>query len=266
HHDGCDRAAHRRQARLTAGAAMTRLSAWAPALLLIALALPAFLWDLGRPALADGEAKHAEIPRVMLESGDWLTPPINGTRYPEKPPLVYWPTALSYLSVGVSEFSARLPNGLAATALILTTYSLALTLYGQRTGFLAAVVLGTTMGMQVESRECGQDLLMTLALTAAALAAAHGRWLLLYAPLGLSLLIKGPTGLVLPALALGAYVFATGDLTLVRRLRPLAGLGIVLAIAAPWYAGMAARHPDFLWFFFVHEHVLRFLGLRWPQD
>src|SRR5262249_61110431 len=29
---------------------------------------------------------------------------------------------------------------------------------------------------------------------------------------------------------------------------------------------MAARHRDFLWFFFVHEHVFRFLGLRWPRE
>jgi 4-amino-4-deoxy-L-arabinose transferase-like glycosyltransferase len=148
----------------------------------------------------------------------------------------------------------------------LVTYGLGLTLYGRTAGFLAAIVLGTTMGMQVVSRQCGVDLLMTLVLNAAGLAAAKGRWLLMYVPLALSLLIKGPIGLVLPTGTLAAYVLLTGDFDLLRRLRLPAGLGIVLAIAAPWYAAMAVRHPDFLWFYFIHEHVLRFLGLRWPRE
>jgi 4-amino-4-deoxy-L-arabinose transferase-like glycosyltransferase len=246
--------------------AVLRLPAWIPLFILVAIALPAFLYDLGRPALGDDEAKHAEIPREMIATGDWLTPHINGTRYFEKPPLVYWLTALSYHAFGVSEFSARLPNGLAATALLLVTYVLGSTLYGRRAGFLAAVVLGTTIEMHVVSRECGVDLLMTLALTAAALALAKGRWYLMYAALGLSTLIKGPIGLVLPAMTLAAYVVVTADVDLLRRLRLPAGLGIVLAIGAPWYAAMAVHHSDFLWFFFVHEHVFRFLGLRWPRE
>src|SRR5262249_60712887 len=80
--------------------AVTRSPAAATLLLLLTLALPAFLGDLGRPGLADDEAKHAEIPRAMIASGDWLTPQINGTRYFEKPPLVYWLTALSYDAFG----------------------------------------------------------------------------------------------------------------------------------------------------------------------
>src|SRR5262249_48007840 len=56
------------------------------------------------------------------------------------------------------------------------------------------------------------------------------------------------------------------DLSFIRRTRPVSGLILMLSIAAPWFVAMAFKHHDFLWFYFVHEHVLRFLGARWPKD
>jgi len=50
------------------------------------------------------------------------------------------------------------------------------------------------------------------------------------------------------------------------------GAVVFLAIAAPWHilAGIrnpgTADHHGFLWFYFVNEHFLRFLGKRYPRD
>ena len=51
-----------------------------------------------------------------------------------------------------------------------------------------------------------------------------------------------------------------------RRLRPWTGIAIVLLIAAPWHIIAGIRNRGFLWFYFVNEHVLRFLGRRYPRD
>src|SRR5262249_44122908 len=68
-----------------------------------------YLQGLGRgPLLEPDEGRYAEIPREMLVTGDWVVPRLNGVVYAEKPPLVYWLTALSYRVVGVNELGARL--------------------------------------------------------------------------------------------------------------------------------------------------------------
>ena len=52
------------------------------------------------------------VPREMVESGDWLTPRLDYFDYVEKPPLIYWLPALSYKIFGVSEAAARTPPSL----------------------------------------------------------------------------------------------------------------------------------------------------------
>jgi len=72
-------------------------------------------------------------------------------------------------------------------------------------------------------------------------------------------LTKGVIGLALPMLALGAYVALTRDLRLLRRLHVGAGLVVLFAIAAPWFVLAEIRNPGFADFFFIQEHVMRYL-------
>ena len=86
-------------------------------LILLTLGLLIFLIGLGSPGLYDPhESQNAEIAREMLVRGDWVTPHLNNARYLDKPPLLYWVIALSYVTFGVSEFSARLCSALSSTS------------------------------------------------------------------------------------------------------------------------------------------------------
>ena len=59
--------------------------------LLIALTLTIYLGSAFSPALLDdADSVHAEVPREILERDDWVTPHVNGIRYLEKAPLLYW--------------------------------------------------------------------------------------------------------------------------------------------------------------------------------
>src|SRR5581483_2308040 len=72
-----------------------------------------FGFHLGSYGLWDpDEARYAEIAREMLARGDWLIPHLNYVPYVEKPPLLYWLTALSFRLFGLSEFAARLTPAL----------------------------------------------------------------------------------------------------------------------------------------------------------
>jgi 4-amino-4-deoxy-L-arabinose transferase-like glycosyltransferase len=77
--------------------------------LLLAALVVVWFAGLGYRKLADpDEGRYAEIPREMVESGNWITPRLNGIKYFEKPPLQYRTTALAYRAFGMSDWTARL--------------------------------------------------------------------------------------------------------------------------------------------------------------
>ena len=100
------------------------------------------------------------------------------------------------------------------------------------------------------------------------------RWICwgLAAVCALNVLTKGLIGLVFPVGAIGLYLLLTGNLRHLLRLRLVSSALVFFAIAAPWHILAALRNPaqghvrGFLWFYFVNEHILRFLNRRVPRD
>jgi 4-amino-4-deoxy-L-arabinose transferase-like glycosyltransferase len=96
---------------------------------------------LGRAPLDDpGEGQHAEIAREM-QGGSWITPRLNGVRYFDKPPLLYWLTAASFGQWGLSERTARLAPLLGALVAVAGTTLLGARLLGPGGGLLAGAAL-----------------------------------------------------------------------------------------------------------------------------
>src|SRR6266705_3944725 len=115
--------------------ARAHLSGREGALLLVLCALLFFL-GLGTLGLTDrDEGSNAQAAREMIESGDWITPTLNGAPRFAKPIFLYWLISGSYLAFGVSEFTARLPSALFGIALILMQYLFATRILGPAVGF-----------------------------------------------------------------------------------------------------------------------------------
>ncbi len=133
---------------------MARLSSLPPAVrsrlswgLVTLVGLGLFFPGLGVPGLMDpDEGRYAEIAREMLLLRDWLVPHLNLVPYLEKPPLVYWLTAMSLGAFGLGEWAARLPSALAALAGLYLAFWLGRALWGERQGLWGAVVLATCGG------------------------------------------------------------------------------------------------------------------------
>ena len=85
-----------------------------------------FLLGLGSTGLVDETPPlFAAAGRAMSESGDWLTPKVNGIFRFDKPPLIYWLMGFFY-SLPYNEawdslgtISARLPSALASLFLMI---------------------------------------------------------------------------------------------------------------------------------------------------
>src|SRR5438445_11707933 len=88
----------------------------------------------------------------MVQSGDWLTPTLNGTPRFAKPILIYWLIACSYLVFGLSEFAARLPSARFGTLLVLMQYAFATRLLGPTVGLRAALILLLDLGVLARGR------------------------------------------------------------------------------------------------------------------
>ncbi|HYB72369.1 MAG TPA: glycosyltransferase family 39 protein [Candidatus Sulfotelmatobacter sp.] len=246
-------------------------------LLWIALAaLPFFLLDLGRPALTDGEAMYAEVPREMRARGDWVTPHVNGTRHFDKPPLIYWAIGAAQALLGETELSARLWPALAAWATIPVVGAIGGALFGARSGWLGALAFAASLGPHLFGRQVMPDAMLCLWIALAILGYARGflrggegrgpwPWVM-YASLGLAVLTKGLLGVGLPAAIVGLHALLSGRLRAFRSWRALAGLALAAAVALPWHLAVARANPDFFGYYVIREHLLRFTGRRFPQD
>jgi 4-amino-4-deoxy-L-arabinose transferase-like glycosyltransferase len=222
-----------------------------------------------RPLFNTDEGRYAEIPREMLASGDWAIPHLNGLLYLEKPPLQYWATAVSLSVFGQNEFGARFYTALCALGAVLAAALAARRLWGTRAAIRTAALLSSMLLFLIMGQLLTLDMSLTAYMTvalAAFLAAQsaeprHGRLLMLaaWAATALGVLTKGPVAAAIPGAVLVLYSLWSRDFSPWRRLHAAAGVALFVAIALPWYVVAAHRVPGFLEFFFIHEHVARFL-------
>jgi 4-amino-4-deoxy-L-arabinose transferase-like glycosyltransferase len=228
-----------------------------------------FLVGLGSAPLIDpDEGRYAEIPREMLERGDFVTPTLNYVKYFEKPPLLYWLNAGSMKLFGQNEFAARLPSALAGLFTIIITYSAARTMFNRRTGLLAAIILGSSAGFLMQGRIILTDMLLTCCLTTALFcfllatrsAAPHKRsfFYLFFIFCGLAVLTKGLIGMVLPAGIVFWFLVIGKRWHLLREIPWFSGLTLFLLVTAPWFILVSLKNPEFPYFFFIHEHFQRY--------
>jgi 4-amino-4-deoxy-L-arabinose transferase-like glycosyltransferase len=239
---------------------------WAYPLALLALCALLLFWRLGVTPLDDfDEAYYAEGAREMIERGDLGTPYYNGQPFLLKPILIYWLIAGAFRLFGVNEFAARSVSAFFATILVFAVYWFGRRAISSRAGFVAGVSLALCYMWVDTGREAMIDMPLTAALAPAVFlfflgtqAPAERKWRLYlpsYPLLGLALLAKGPAGTI-PSLV-GLLGYLLWSRSLIRTLREaylLPGIGLTLAVAAPWYVYEGLRQPGFLQTFLVREH------------
>jgi 4-amino-4-deoxy-L-arabinose transferase-like glycosyltransferase len=240
----------------------------------------------------DVDAVQAQISRNMIQSGDWTTPRLDGVPYMEKAPLKYWLIAISFLIFGVHDWAARIPIALSAVLLCWVVARFGAWAFGKTAGMYAGLCLATCVGLFLFTRVLIPDCMLTLAIAISIFAMArlveNGRsfvWAMLFwLGMAFGVLLKGMIGVVFPVATTIAYLAATKRLrsrATWLSFRPITGIILFIAIAAPWHVLAAIRNPPlfdftlhsesgsyhgFLWFYFINEQLLRFLNRRYPHD
>jgi 4-amino-4-deoxy-L-arabinose transferase-like glycosyltransferase len=230
------------------------------------------------PALQDdADSTHAEAAREMLVKGDYVTLHVNGIRYLEKAPLMYWAVAFSYRVFGVNEFATHLPTTLSMLFLVWLAIHWGRRAFDPRTGTCAGLFITTTAGYFLFTRILIPEAILSaliaasMYLVATALSSSDRkqqawRWYGAYACLALAVLTKGLLAIVIIGGTLFWYAIVSGEWRRWREFRLATGLLLFVAIAAPWHILAGLRNPGFFWFYFVNEHFLRFIGKRYPVD
>ena len=235
-----------------------------PYLILAAVALAVLAPGIGsRDLWNPDEPRYAEVAREMLlpplKAEHFLVPRLNGEVYTHKPPLHFWNIALfGALRGGVDEVSARLPSLFAGIGSVLVVFALAGRLFDRTTAWLAAPVFLTSALVMWNARTGQIDTTLTFLELLALLFWARQRFrapgeppqegrqwanLPFFACAGLATLAKGPVGLIVPLLAVIAFLALERDRAGITELRLGRGMllwaGIVLAWFGPavWLAG-----------------------------
>ncbi len=233
-----------------------------------------YLPGLGSPALLEpDEGRYAEIAREMVQSGDYITPRDDWVRYFEKPPLMYWATAGAIRVLGENEFAVRLPAAMCSIGEVVVTCALAEQMFGASAGLLAALALALSPLVFGFARFLTLDPALALFVTAALgafyaaasapdlRAGAARRWLVVAAAMAaIGTLAKGPVALVISGAVALIYLLLEGRLRDVAAIPWLRCAALYGAIVMPWFVAVAGRNPEFLGYFFLHEHLHRYLA------
>lgn len=253
------------------------------------LAAVATLYVLGTrgfPLSEPDEARYAEIAREMLVRGDWITPHLNFVKYFEKPPLVYWATALAYVGFGISEFTARLPVVVSGLATLVLTVGLAARMYGATTALLTLPILALGPLFAILAQALTLDMPLTACMTLAMVAlwlgwsrqhaaatdafgdgasglvaasAPRAWYRVTYVATALAILVKGFVAAILVGGATLLFLVLHGGWRAVRPALDWRGMALALGVALPWFVLVSWRNPEFFRFFVIDQQVARYL-------
>jgi 4-amino-4-deoxy-L-arabinose transferase-like glycosyltransferase len=224
-----------------------------------------FYFGLGAFGLVGAdEPRYAQVAREMLQRQNWVTPFLYGHPWLEKPILYYWQAMVAYKIFGVSDWVARLPSAVDATAMVVAIY---LFFRQFRRGFQldAALITASTAGIIGLSRSASTDMPLAATFTIALVAwlawyeGGRRRWLLFfYFFLALAALAKGPVAVLLAGVIILLFAVAWRNLRLIAQTLWWPGVLLFLAAALPWYVAVQRDNPTFFRSFILEQNFARF--------
>lgn len=233
------------------------------------------------PLMDTTEARYGEMARIMVETGNWLTPHLDyNIPFWGKPPLQNWMSAVGIEIFGNNEFAVRFPHFLAGLGILFIVWQFSNSMTGnEKLAQKTVLILSTTLAFIISSGVVMTDTALTLGMTLA-LYGFYQKILhpdkpifshLFFVGISIGLLAKGPLVLVLIALTIAPWALLEYGITgafkiIFKSLNWFSGFIIVTVLALSWYYLAEQATPGFLKYFIVGEHISRFLDPGWKGD
>jgi 4-amino-4-deoxy-L-arabinose transferase len=224
------------------------------------------LFNLGKWGVTESsEARYAQIPKEMIESGDFFHPTLMGIYHYHKPPMTYWITAISYKIFGISSWSARLFLQIAILIQIWLVYRIWKLIFEDKDkAFYAAMLYASFPTVIISGRALTTDGYLAVFILSAILfwfsylKNYKSKYLLLfYLMLGFGFLTKGPVVLIVPVVLLISQKFFQ-KIPFGKGLIHLLGILLFLFIGLSWFIMLFLEDRQFLDYFLFKHTVERF--------
>lgn len=220
-------------------------------------------------------AQYASISLEMLKSGNWLEVIDRNEPYLDKPPLLFWLSALSFKFLGIGNWQYKLPSILFSLLGIFSTYKLGKRLYTEQIGHYAAMIFSSTLAMVMINNDVKTDtilvssIIFSIWMLVAAMETNKWKYYLL-APIGIgaAMLTKGPIGLMMPLLAIVGHSLLHRNWKWLLNARWLVVIILLCVTLLPMCIGLYRQYgPDGLKFYFWTQSFGRITGENeWRND
>jgi 4-amino-4-deoxy-L-arabinose transferase-like glycosyltransferase len=217
------------------------------------------------PPLDRDEARFAQASKQMVESRDFVRINFQNSPRNKKPIGIYWLQAASVeLLSGAAGYRKiwpyRIPSLLGAIFSVLLTFAIGKRLFGERSGFLGALLCSSSILLVVEAHLATTDATLLAAIMASQYAlsrfylredksksAGGGPFLTFWIAQAVGILVKGPVAPMIALLTIGSLTAVDRDAGWLKGLRPFSGLALTALIVSPWMIaiGLATKGAFF---------------------
>lgn len=213
-------------------------------------------------------AQYASIGMEMADSGEYLQVKHRGQNYLDKPPLLFWTSAIMFKLFGLHNWSYKLFSLLFSLLGIYSTYSFARLYYSQRVAKLSALMLATCQALFLINNDVRTDTMLLGAII-------FGVWQIAEVMrggglkytigagvgIGLAMLTKGPIGLMVPILAFGTDIVAKRQFGKLFKWQWLVVLFVAGLLLAPMVCGLYQQYGSYgPYFYFWAQSFGRLTG------
>lgn len=212
--------------------------------------------------------QYASITREMIEKNDWIHFTNRYVPYLDKPPLIFWLSAVCYKIFGISNFAYKLPSFIFSLLALLYTFKYSRLYYDVLVSRIAVLITASCQAFFMMNNDCRTDTVLTGAvmmsiyhISAYITNNKKYHFILGFTGLGLAMLAKGPIGFIVPAVAIGSDLLIKRDWKNIFKPEWLLGIVIVGLMLIPMCIGLYEQYGnEGLEFYFWKQSFGRITG------